>query len=53
MKWIPLTIVIVLLIFAVVVSRYIPDSFDNTSIKELDESQVKNAVGTIGPKKND
>ena len=49
MKWLPLSIVIAALIIAVVFTRYLPDSFDNTSIKELDESPVKNAVGTIRP----
>tara|TARA_B100000686_G_C16627179_1_gene882511 strand:+ start:287 stop:448 length:162 start_codon:yes stop_codon:yes gene_type:complete len=51
MKWLPLTIAIVVLILAVVFSRYLPESFDNAAINELDESPVKNAVGTIRPEK--
>ena len=52
MKWLPLTIAIIVLILAVVFSRYLPESFDNTDIKELDDSPVKNAVGTIRPEQD-
>ena len=47
MKWIPLTIVLILIILAVIGSRHLPVNINNSGSINLEKTPVENAISTI------